>query len=92
MSYKSTRCLLVVVKQVSERPVTTLLAGETFEVVDVAFRFHDHLERRNHLGAGRTVPGRTEQSAEPATNRTSSSHTAVHGCCLSQSSSVRCRD
>jgi len=48
---------------VSKRPVTALLAGETLEVVDVSLRFHDHLERRDHLGAGSAVPGRTEQPA-----------------------------
>ena len=43
--------------------MAALLAGETLEMVDVAFRLHDHLERRDHLGASRAVPGRTEQSA-----------------------------
>jgi len=43
------------------RPLTTALASETFEVVDVVLCLHDHLKRRDEFRAGRAVASRAEQ-------------------------------
>lgn len=47
--------------QASDLPLITELAGEAVQVVDVLLRSHHHLEGRDELAAGSTVPRHAKQ-------------------------------